>query len=354
MCKSSELFLSENLLALENIVLSKEVIEKLASVGPRDALEFRKKVQKHYMVACEHLLNKTVLNSQLSRYVVKYFRFLLPSEIENHKQRNIEDVMKIADKLPVSIPIDEITDELKILQCETQSVEADRNVMSLWTRVFQSKICGTNEPKYPNHTLLAKVSFLIYHGSADVERSFSESGNMLSENQARMSVELLNAKLNVRNVLKQYDNRPELVPITPALLQRVRAAYSAYKAALEKKKEEEEMAKKKSEEEKRLLEEEKKKKEEIAENKKSLLALEKELKSKRECLLGKRKVYKETMEIGNKKLKKALDQGNLVDARVAQTIISGAASIKSEENDLEKKMLALEKRISKLRDKLIK
>ena len=78
---------------------------------------------------------------------------------------------------------------------------------------------------------------------------------MLTGNQASMSVELLYAKLNVRSMLKQYNNQPELVPITPDLMQKVRALYSIYKAFLEKKREKEEVAKKKSEEGKQKKEE---------------------------------------------------------------------------------------------------
>ena len=352
--KPAELFLPNNLLPLGEIILSKEITEKLASVGPRDSLSFRKKVQEHYIAACEYLLEKTVLNSKAPQYIVKNFRFLLPSEMMNHKQRNIEDMMKIIEKLPLSIPIDETVDELKVLQRETTTEDEKLSVIDFWTKVFQARIPGTGELKFPNLTVLVKVSLLVYHGSADVERSFSESSNMLAENQACMSVELLNAKLNIRSALKYYNNKPELVPITNDMMRRVGSAYSVYKAFLDKKKEEEEIAKKKSEEEKRIAEEEKKKKQEINENKKSLLELEEELKSQKKDLLGKRKVYKETIDLGNKKLKKALDLNNLTHARVAQAIISSAASIKAEEDALEKKKVALEKKILKLKNQLIK
>ena len=105
----------------------------MKTIKPRDALEFRQRVQQHYIVACEHLFKKTVLNSELPQYRVKYFRFLLPSENKNHKERNIKDVTEIANELPASIPIDEIIDELKLLHCEVDSTktksEADNDVI---------------------------------------------------------------------------------------------------------------------------------------------------------------------------------------------------------------------------------
>lgn len=96
-----------------------------------------------------------------------------------------------------------------------------------------------------------------------------------------MSVELLNAKLNVRSALKQYKNKAEMVPITPDLLKRASAANAAYKTYLEEKKEKEQQAKRKLEEETRIQKEEEERKKEIIESKKSLQDLEKDLASKK-------------------------------------------------------------------------
>jgi hypothetical protein len=86
------------------------------------------------------------------------------------------------------------------------------------------------------------------------------------------------------------------------MMRRVRSAYSAYKAFLDKKKEEK-MAKKNSKEEKRVAEEEKKKKQEINENEKSLLELEEESKSQKKDLIGKQEVCKETIDLETRNLR---------------------------------------------------
>ena len=177
---------------------------------------------------------------------------------------------------------------------------------------------------------------------------------MLSENQANMSVELLNGKLNVRSALKQYGNRADKIPITPELLKKANAANSAYKAYLIEQKEAEERAKKESEELKRLREEEAEQKQKIENDKKSLLALENELKSKKVRLAEKRKTYAETLSLGSKKLKRALEKKGMVAAVSAQAIIQGAENLKTEENALTEETASLDKKNSKLKDKLIK
>lgn len=353
--KPSEVLNSDNLLPLDEIVLSNEVLKKLASVGPRDALEFRKKVREHYIAAYEHLIEKTALNSSKPQYLVKNFRFLLPNEIKNHKKRNIEDMLKIIDKLPLSIPSDEATDELRLLQCEVRDMGlVEIPTVDYWRGIISQSNLTNGEKKFPHLSLLAKVSFIVYHGSADIERSFSESGNMLAENQANMSVEFLNAKLNVRSALQQYNYKVESITITPDLLKRANAANAAYKAYLQEKREKEELAKKNSEEEKRMLEEEEQRRRDITEYKKSLEDLEKYLKLKRTSLAEKRKPYCETITLGNKKLKKALDKKDMIGACSAQAIIQGAEHLKDEENALLQETSCLDKKISKLKDKLIK
>jgi len=256
-CKASELFLPDNLLPLEEIILNEEINENLKSVGCREVLEFRKGVQQHYIAACTHILQKTVLNPELPEYILKNFRFLLPFQIKNKKKQNIKDVTKVISKMHVSLSLENAIDELKILQVEISDIDNKKlpPVREYWQEVFQAKLpCGKS--KFSTLTLLAQVSFLLYHGSADVERSFSESHDMLTEKQTKMSVEHLNAKLNVKSTLKLYDNKVLSVPIPPELLKKARAAHSLYKAHLEKVKADEERDKRKYEEEERLKKEE--------------------------------------------------------------------------------------------------
>lgn len=138
----------------------------------------------------------------------------------------------------------------------------------------------TSEDKYPNLTVLVKAALLVYHGSADIERSFSDSANILTDEKTSMSVELLNARLNVKSALKQYENKIENIPITNEMIKMVRVVGTLYRENMDRKKKEAEEAKKKGEEEKRLLEDRRKKKEEIEGDKRTLVALEDDLKRK--------------------------------------------------------------------------
>lgn len=68
----------------------------------------------------------------------------------------------------------------------------------------------------------------IYHGSADVERGFSLSARILTKERAAMSERTLNARLNVMDGLKFYNNNAVQVPITKELLKLSQNAHHSY------------------------------------------------------------------------------------------------------------------------------
>jgi hypothetical protein len=93
-----------------------------------------------------------------------------------------------------------------------------------------------------------KCILSLSHGNSDVERRFSDSSNILSEERANMSLRMLNARIHVKYGLKFYDNKHYSVPITKELLSLAHYALSNYKEYLDdqrKQKEEHRVAKEK-------------------------------------------------------------------------------------------------------------
>jgi len=73
-----------------------------------------------------------------------------------------------------------------------------------------------------------KAALSLIHGSADVERSFSSSGQMLIEDRAAMSERTLNSLLTIKDTLMHYNNKPHLILITKELITMARGAYRHY------------------------------------------------------------------------------------------------------------------------------
>src|SRR5690606_19828880 len=68
------------------------------------------------------------------------------------------------------------------------------------------------------------------------ERGFSTSGNILPRNTA-MSLETLNARLNIIDGLRRFDGKLELVPITKDMLLTAKSSRQKYEVHLVKERE---------------------------------------------------------------------------------------------------------------------
>ena len=86
-----------------------------------------------------------------------------------------------------------------------------------WRNVFEIRNC-IGAIKYPLIEEVVKMSLTVPHGSADVERGFSLSARILSEERASMSERTLNARLNVIHGIKLFENNRTKVPVTKGLL----------------------------------------------------------------------------------------------------------------------------------------
>ncbi len=139
-----------------------------------------------------------------------------------------------------------------------------------WGQFFNMRnVCGTG-PKYPVVLKVVKAALTLSHGSADIERGFSASRRILIEDRTSMSERTLNALMTVKSALAEVNYMPNLIPITPKLLNMGRSAHKAYIAFLEDVKRKEKEKIEKEEKEKEIAEAEKIKLEKLKNKRKTI------------------------------------------------------------------------------------
>lgn len=84
------------------------------------------------------------------------------------------------------------------------------------------------EKIYPNLELFIRTVLSLSHGNADIERGFSRSALIMTEDRAQMNLRTLNAIIDVKEGLK-YDG----ICIDMKLLKQAKMAYSSYNSYLE-------------------------------------------------------------------------------------------------------------------------
>jgi hypothetical protein len=136
------------------------------------------------------------------------------------------------------VPIDYFLDEWKLLQLEPMENIIETFRTDHYWRQFIYIEDNSKNLKYPIIAKVIKASLSLTHGNADVEHEFSNSGKVLTEDKTCISLKMLNAQLFIKDSLKFYSNKPELVPFTKELLSLAKAANSSYKNYLEKEKKE--------------------------------------------------------------------------------------------------------------------
>lgn len=102
-----------------------------------------------------------------------------------------------------------------------------------WRKIHEIKSNESNELKYP---LVSKIAFSFSHGNSDVERGFSNSGNILTDENTHMKIKMLNSRLNIQEALKTCNNEHQKILITRKLLDLGFSASRKYKENLEKEK----------------------------------------------------------------------------------------------------------------------
>lgn len=200
------------------------------------------------MAECKYVIVKSSIHNTF----LKQCRCLHPAERKS--SRSSKDIVEMAKALPIDVKIDMLLDEWNLLRREKDELGSEEwRVDKYWNQFFHIK-SASEDFKFPKVSMVVKAALSVSHGNADVERGFSTSSRILTDDRASMSERTLNALVTVKSALKLYKNKPHLVPITKELLAMSHSAYSHYKMFLEEEK------RKKQEEEKIRLEESKKKK----------------------------------------------------------------------------------------------
>lgn len=257
-----------------------------------------------------HILNV----SSLTKPILKNLRCLHPAE--RCSNRSCNDILKLARNLPINIDTDLLLDEWRLLQFEKDMTgTADYRIDLYWQQYLDKKSIAKEE-KYPSVVKVIKAALTLIHGSADVERSFSASGRMLTEDRASMNERTLNSLLTVKDTLKHYNNKPHLILIPKELITMAKVAYKHYQDYLNKQKEIKMQNEKYNKEEKlkKIAEAEIQLK--LINEQKSIEYNENSLKKKREEESIKRGAANKLFNEANKRLKIALENKNLEEADV--------------------------------------
>ncbi|XP_055307211.1 uncharacterized protein LOC129571437 [Sitodiplosis mosellana] len=244
---------AENLLDPSKIILSNAIknrIDKLKRQEDDETIEgsFKKLYQQHYLSAAQYLIQKVNWEN------IKLLRILSPAYLS---KEHIADTL-ILDKILEHMAEDgnmnhnKLRDEYKLVKVEIKSmkqadvVNSDRDVDSFWAQFFQS-----NGDKYPHFNHFMKSLLSASHGQMDVERGFSSSSLILTEDRAKMSELTLNARINTVEAIRSVGNDVTKIFIDTdliAMAQNARKQYQIYLDEEKKKREEEERSKQKQRE----------------------------------------------------------------------------------------------------------
>lgn len=151
-----------------------------------------------------------------------------------------------------------------------------------------------------------------------------------------MSERVLNAVLTIKDALKYYHNKPDLVPINNELIALGQTAYSRYQIYLDdkNKKEAEDNKKKQDDEEIRIQEEENKKcqmkQKEKLENFKTKL----KLKRKNENVIDNKS--KKLFHEANEKLRKGLEKKNFEEIDLAHSMMAVVSNLEKDRENFKK------------------
>lgn len=243
-----------NHLPLNQIVLSENTENEIKTLSESEKFNFLKAAKQHYMVACVYIIEKTSLSSNF----LKKLRCFHP--LERKSIRSCREIVAVAKTLQIDVPYDRLVDEWKALQLEKENVQSGR-IDVYWENLLSLKGSG-DKLKYPSVSMVVKAALILSHGNAEVERGFSSSGLVLTDDKASMSERTLSSIMTVKSVLKLYANKPELVPITKELLMFARTAYRSYENYLTEQKQ----IKEKEEQKKKEAEDRKHREDEIKKN----------------------------------------------------------------------------------------
>ena len=207
---------------------AKTIIETLPK---KEKWTLMTEIKQFYVTAIKHVTKKVP-----SFETLKYFQCFSPENIRNPESESY--ISKIAKLLPLfALDVDILSGEWRLLQLDETirlSLNKDERIDSHWNNIFTLQDLAN-----PRYRLLKRVvqnALALSHGNADVERGFSKSSQLLTEDKSSMTERTLNAKLAIIDTLKKYEQMVYRVPIVPELHNLAQVVYRSHQAYLEEQK----------------------------------------------------------------------------------------------------------------------
>ncbi|KAJ6639772.1 hypothetical protein Bhyg_12519, partial [Pseudolycoriella hygida] len=331
---TTENFDTKSLIPIDDIILSKDIVEALKDCKEVEKSKFRLNYRNHFKEIGLHIVRKSCYQNS----IVQCVKVIGPSRILDADSS--QKIMKLVNSLPFNVPptfIDEWSLVKVTVNFEHLSTYEGR-IDDFWVRFFD------------------KVVLSITHGSGGIERMISNSGLILSEDKTLTSLRTLNARLDTKFRLKLFFNDDHTsVPIDKNFIASARRARQSYFLYLEGVKSKEAELKKKQVEDEKQRMENISKKDAIAKETNSIKDIENVLKEKeKENSHNASKLLEEA----NDRLKKAIEKKNLSEISLAQGMIEGAKVLIDAEQkntgEIFKLKAAVEKRKSAIIDKYVK
>lgn len=346
-----EIFNRSNLLQLDKVVVDKTIFDELDRCGdPIAKMQFLEKARNHYVFACQHMLKKSSLQSKNS--ILCSVRCLHPSECQ--KSYSISAIVTAAKALPFEVQTDILIDEWKLLQGEKHP---ETDISNIRIDVYWSHFFGLKNSfggiKYPVVSKVVKALLSLSHGNADVERGFSTSALILTDNRASMSEKTLNSYMVVKYALKKYNNLPHAVPITKELLNLARISHQKYDEYLEKKRKTKEQDYQIRVKKEIRKEEEKKRLEELKLNKTKLEAEENKLAELRQLEDTKSKQADKLLKEVSERLKKGVEKKNMEEIGLAEAMLTGISKLRRKAQEQQKQVRDKEKVVNKRKNNIL-
>lgn len=224
---STENFDIKNLLALEDINLSKDILQALKDC--KDKAKFRLDYRNHFKAIGMHILQKTCYKASIVRCV----EVISPSRILDVD--STQKIMKVGESLPFDVS-STLIDEWSLVKAAVQmeNLSAYKGRIDVFWNHFFHKIGIGNLKSFPTLTKVIQSVLSITHGSAGIERMISQSGLILSEDKTNMCLRTLNARLDIKYGLKSYFNDDHnSVPIDKKFIAAAQGARQSYNLHLE-------------------------------------------------------------------------------------------------------------------------
>ena len=132
---------------------------------------------------------------------------------------------ELIKKLDSDINVDRIESEWRSYALEDLSTclnKATENgttdCVKYWAQVLQLKRSG-GDAKFPYLKSIITVCVSLAHGNADTERSFSETGKILTKHQNSTSCELINGLMSIKTCISVNGSAATFLITSDAVLQ---------------------------------------------------------------------------------------------------------------------------------------